>query len=141
MYIQATKRQSNYNTSFQTLKIDTPKSWDGKLLQEFVHNFEVQKFVKYWHDKGINIIASQQGKFGIAMREDSLKSDRFLVGIFGHEGGLKNFKAIDKISQITQESENKIENSPLIKQAEKFVLMFNKALNKNKGTSIWNINE
>ena len=141
MYIQATKRQSNYNTSFQTLKIDTPKSWDGKLLQEFVHNFEVQKFVKYWHDKGINIIASQQGKFGIAMREDSLKSDRFLVGIFGHEGGLKNFKAIDKISQITQEAENKIENSPLIKQAEKFVLMFNKALNKNKGTSIWNINE
>ena len=128
------------NTSFQSLKISAPNSWNGKLLQKFVHNIEVQKFVKYWHDNGVDIIASQQGELGIAMCKDSAESDRFMVAIFEHTGGLKNFKAAESISQIVQESKEKIDNMPLVKKAEEFVALFNNALIKSKReSSIWDI--
>ena len=139
-YINMQVQKIQNSTSFQSLKINTPNSWDGKLLQEFVHNIEVQKFVKYWHDKGINIVASGQGKLGIAMYEESSEPDRFFIGIYKHSGGVKEFKAVDAISQILQESKEKVENMPLIKKAEEFVAIFNKALNKTeKSSSVWDI--
>ena len=128
----------NNSPEFRALKINSASSWDGKLLNDFVHNFEVQKFVKYWHDKGVDIVASGQGKSGIAMHEDSLNPDRFFVGIYSHSGGLKNFNAADAIAQITQESKEKIENLPLIKNAQDFVAKFNKFLNENEEkNTIW----
>jgi hypothetical protein len=131
---------NNHNPNFQALKISTVDSWDGKLLNEFVHNFEVQKFVKFWHDQGIDIAASQQGLNGIALCEDSMKANRFLIGIFEHNGGLKKFNAIEAISQIKNETSEKIKNSQLINQAEEFVSMFNKALTENKQQkTIWEL--
>jgi hypothetical protein len=123
---------NNYNFNFQALKISNAETWNGKVLNEFVHNFEVQKFVKFWHDQGIDIIASQQGKIGIAMKEASTKPDSFLIGIYNHNGGIKNFNAAEAISQIKNETKEKIENLPLISQAQEFVSLFNKALTENK---------
>ena len=123
---------NNYNTNFQALKINSPELWDGKILQEFVHNTEVQKFVKYWHEQGIDIMANEQHKLGIALWEDSKKPDRFLVGIHYRTDGLKNFKATEAIAKIKQEAKEKIESSPLIIEAQEFVLKFNKALEEIK---------
>ena len=100
-------------------------------MQEFVRNTEVQKFVKYWHDKGVDIIASGHGKSGIAMREDSSKPERFFVGIYSGLGGVRDFNAAKAIAEVIQETKEKIEGFPLIQDAQDFVTKFNRALNIN----------
>jgi len=122
---------SNNNPEFRALKISDTSSWDAKLMQEFVRNTEVQKFVKYWHDKGVDIIASGHGKSGIAMREDSSKPERFFVGIYSGLGGVRDFNAAKAIAEVIQETKEKIEGFPLIQDAQDFVTKFNRALNIN----------
>ena len=122
---------SNENPKFRALKISDTNSWDAKLMQEFVQNAEVQKFVKYWHDKGVDIIASGHGKSGIAMHEDSSKPERFFVGIYSGLDGVRDFNAAKAIAEVVQETKEKIEGLPLIQEAQDFVAKFNRALNIN----------
>jgi len=131
MRISSVSNNENVKSNFKALKLADINSWDGKLMQEFVQNIEVQKFVKYWHDKGVDVVASGHGKSGISLVEDSSKPNRFFYGIYSHNGGVKNFDALEAIAQITKETKETIENIPLIQDAQDFVSKFNRALNIN----------
>lgn len=129
MRINSVNNVLTSKTNFGQLILRKDSDLDGDYIQDFVHNKEVLKFVKYYHEKGIDIEVDGHGKGGLALfGKNKNKENEFFYGIFGRKDELKNFNAQKAITEIAQTAKEKLESIPKLKEAEKFVEMFNTAL-------------
>ena len=129
MRINLMNNFQSFKVNFGELKLSETGNWDADYLNEFVHNKEVLKFVKYYHEAGIDIMADGHGKTGIGLYgKNKNNKDIFYYGIYGSKDNLKNFYALDAIKEIAKTTKEKFESIPRIEDANKFVEMFNTAL-------------
>lgn len=123
--------------SFGQLKIGDKNNWDADYLHDFVHNIEVLKFVKYCDDQGIDVYADGHDKSGIGLYgKNKNNEDKFFYGIYGPKEVLKDFDAIKVINSIAKTTQEKLRNISKIKEAEKFVNMFNEILKSHSASTV-----
>lgn len=143
MQVQRVQNNNNYNPHFQALDIKSAERipcWNGhtELLDSFIKNQEVQKFVKILHDKGKDVEAwfdlsglyPESGRIELCttirksgLREVSLRSPitREKLNTFSAEEALTEYQNLIQ-EQLSLENE--------LKKSTDFVDRFNKALDE-----------
>ena len=126
MKVQSVQSSRVSRQNFGALFIAKRGVWEPETLKRFVQNKEIQKFVKYFHDKGIDVNAVGTGKIGIALWLVNKNTD-YCYPITG-EDPVGKFNAEKAIKEIADEIKMKLDFESARDEVQKFVEKFNKAL-------------